>query len=330
MHLLLQKAWNKRKRYIEANKINAFRLTTKEELNLPIAVDIYQNLERKVAILQIYQPDIDQNALRNLKGLLKSEFKIEEFFEKKRFQVEKKDIFGGNLKEKADEIVVDEYGQKFIINLNNYLDTGLFLDHRETRKMVKEFCENFLIKNKRKATILNLFAYTGSFSVYACKGNAEMTHTVDLSKTYCDWARRNLDLNNCLSEKNWIYKMDIFEFYKYAKKKDLSFDLIIIDPPTFARNKDINFSVQRDHRKLILEASKLLKNDSNNGGKIIFSNNCLEFVLARDLREKFRVKNIQKETIPVDFYIEKNNLNSKVSKKATFINQIHNAFLIEK
>ncbi len=323
---LIQKAWLKRKDYIEKNKINTFRLIIKEELNLPIAVDIYQNLERKIAILQIYQPDIDQKALRNLKEILKVKFDISEFFEKKRYKVEKKDIFGGNLKEEAEEMIIEEYGQKFIINLNNYLDTGLFLDHRETRKMVKDFCEEFVKKNNRKATILNLFAYTGSFSVYACKGGAEMTHTVDLSKTYCDWARRNLDLNKCPSDKNWIYKMDSFEFFKYAEKKGLSFDLIIIDPPTFARNKSINFSVQRDHKKLILEASKLLKN----GGKIIFSNNCLDFILARDLREKFRITNIQKKTIPIDFYIEEKDLDLSGFRESTFINQIHNAFLIER
>lgn len=168
--------------------------------------------------------------------------------------------------------------------------------------------------------VLNLFAYTGSFSVYA-EGGAKLTHTVDLSKTYCEWARNNFALNDMPEDKNWIYRMEAFEFYKYAKRKALKFDLIIIDPPTFSRSKEANFSVQKDHARLLKGAGDLLNPD----GLILFSNNCLDFQMDEQVNKQFEVKDIQSETIPQDFW-----LNTIATEWWTSRNQIHNCYLIRK
>ncbi|MEK7528247.1 MAG: class I SAM-dependent methyltransferase, partial [Patescibacteria group bacterium] len=185
------------------------------------------------------------------------------------------------------EVVVNEYGNKFLINLSDYLDTGLFLDHRETRKWISE--------QSRGKVVLNTFAYTGSFSIYAAHGGAEKTYSVDLSRTYTEWTRKNLELNDMPSEKNWTYKMDTFEFFRYAKRKKLVFDIIIIDPPTFSRNKGTAFSVQNDHPRLINEALELLTSD----GFIVFSNNYHDFRMETKKLTSCKVEELN--MIPPDF-----------------------------
>ena len=313
----LQTAWERRRAYVESHQLSAYRLTTQEELELPLAVDIYSGS----AVLQIYDEYFDQAGIDEVKKALNEDFGINEFFEKRRYRLKEAPEAGGNLKEPAVEKVIDENGHKFLVNLNNYLDTGLFLDHRETRGMVQKMVTEKVAGGDNDVQVLNLFAYTGSFSVYAAAGGAGMTHTVDLSKTYCEWARRNLELNGCLAERNWVYRMDTWEFYRYAARKGLSFDLIIIDPPTFSRNKESNFSVQRDQEKLIDGAASLLRT----GGKILFSNNCLNFELEAGLVQRYLIKNIQNETIPMDFWIDTLHTEWMQSQ-----NQIHNCFILEK
>ncbi len=320
---LLQESWKRRRAYVAGNKLEAFRLATKEDLDIPIAVDVYgamvtgsgdaAHIASGKAVLQVYQEELPPGTLAGLRDLLAADFGLEGFYEKSRFKVKETPDSGGRLDEAPVEFVIQEYGHKFIVNLNNYLDSGIFLDHRETRRRVERMASGL--------NVLNLFAYTGSFSVYAAAGGAAMTHTVDLSKTYCDWARRNLTLNGFPEDKNWIYRMDTFEFYKYAARKNLRFDLIIIDPPTFSRNKGQNFSVQRDQDFLIASAAKLL----NDGGQIIFSNNCQDFLLSTGLKQTFNIQNIQNETIPLDFWIDTINPNWFAAP-----NQIHNCYLISK
>ena len=122
------------------------------------------------------------------------------------------------------ELIVDENGLSFIVNLSDYLDTGLFLDHRTTRQMVREISEG-----KR---VLNLFAYTGSFSVYAASGNAKSIVTVDMSKTYINWAKRNLTYNKLYNDqKHEFVQADVLQYIQLIPES--TFDLIILDPPTF-------------------------------------------------------------------------------------------------
>lgn len=336
---ILAAAWAKRKSYIEAGGFSVYRLVTKEEMGwkegtgLSVAVDIYkgvvaaglQNEKSAIvcAVVQVYDASVWESAgLVDLEKVLRSDFQVEQVFYKRRFRVKEAVDAGGELMESPLEMVVQENGLKFLVNLNNYLDTGLFLDHREARLWTRKYIEKKRQTVQPKAdvnfTVLNLFAYTGSFSVYAAAGGAQMTHTVDLSKTYCEWARRNFELNGMARENHWIYRMDIFEFYKYAARKKLQFDLIILDPPTFSRNKGSNLSVQRDHFELIAGAATFLKP----AGEILFSNNCLDFVMDSRVGKDYSVTNLQNKTVPIDFWVD--------PKLAgwDYVPQIHNSFLI--
>ncbi len=192
--------------------------------------------------------------------------------------------------EQKVERIVPEGGLSFIINLTDYLDTGLFLDHRITRGLVRDEAKGM--------NVLNLFCYTGSFSVYAAHGGAKMVTSVDLSKTYLNWAKRNMQYNKLY--KDTIHDFvhgDVLEWLEYMPAN--SYDLIVCDPPTFSNSKrmDDNFDVQRDHVMLI---KKLLKGLTD-GGKIYFSNNYSDFVLDRDSIPAQTVKDITGLTTPFDF-----------------------------
>ena len=140
-------------------------------------------------------------------------------------------------------IVVSEGGLKFEVNLTDYLDTGLFLDHRQTRAMVREAAAG--------RRVLNLFAYTGTFSVYAADGGAASTTTVDLSNTYLDWAERNLRLNGFVGRQHELVRDDVLGFLRHAQRDP--YDLAIVDVPTHSRSKRTQFDwdVQRDHVELL-------------------------------------------------------------------------------
>jgi 23S rRNA (cytosine1962-C5)-methyltransferase len=331
-------AWQRRRIYLTANNLQSFRLATREEMQLPLAVDVYGAtfssnggdaiLTGGAAVIQIYDEFLPDGTLDGVEKLLASQFSLHGFYDKKRYRAKDSPDAGGSLNEAPVELVVEEYGHKFLVNLNNYLDCGLFLDHRETRRRVERMMGEMRLrqegKGQKKANgpvLLNLFGYTGSFSVYAAAGGAAMTHTVDLSKTYCDWARRNFALNAMPEESHWIYRMDAFEFFRYAIRKELSFDLIVIDPPTFSRSSSGTFSVQKDHVRLLQEAARLLRDD----GVIVFSNNCLDFRMADEICADFEVRDIQNETIPQDFW-----LNTIPSDWWASGRQIHNCFLIRK
>lgn len=192
--------------------------------------------------------------------------------------------------EQKVERIVPEGGLSFIINLTDYLDTGLFLDHRITRGLVRDEAKGM--------NVLNLFCYTGSFSVYAAHGGAKMVTSVDLSKTYLNWAKRNMQYNKLY--KDTIHDFvhgDVLEWLEYMPAN--SYDLIVCDPPTFSNSKrmDDNFDVQRDHVMLI---KKLLKGLTD-GGKIYFSNNYRDFILDRDSIPAQTVKDITGLTTPFDF-----------------------------
>ena len=268
--------YQKRCEYLQKNILNLFRLSSPHR-ELPCAIDIYETS----AVIHLFAP-IDKNITVRLEKELADHLEIREFFYKNRTKTPM------DLPEYPHrELIGGEYGHKFLLNLSDYLDTGLFLDHRETRKWIAEKCAG--------KTMLNTFAYTGSFSIYAAKAGAAKTYTVDLSKTYCDWFKKNLELNGLPAEQNWTYKMDTMEFFKYAKKKALAFDIIIIDPPTFSRNKGKSFSVQKDHPLLINAALELL----NPGGMIMFSTNCVDFKLARAEISSPKINPL--DLIPVDF-----------------------------
>ena len=164
------------------------------------------------------------------------------------------------MNEKGEFMQVSEYNAKLWVNLTDYLDTGLFLDHRIARRMLGE-----MSKGK---DFLNLFAYTGSASVHAGLGGARSTTTVDMSRTYLEWAERNLRLNGLTGRAHRLMQADVLG---WLRDSDEQFDLIFIDPPTFSNSKRMEeaFDVQRDHLRLMQDLKRLLRK----GGTIMFSNN---------------------------------------------------------
>lgn len=194
------------------------------------------------------------------------------------------------LKQEKKELIVDENGLSFIVNLSDYLDTGLFLDHRITRQKVKE------IANEKR--VLNLFAYTGSFTVYAASGNAKKITTVDLSKTYINWAKRNLTYNKLYDDKKHEFvQEDVLQYLKTIQPN--SYDLIILDPPTFSNSKRMEdvLDIQRDHVAIINQCLNSL--DEN--GILIFSTNYRNFELDTEKLSSQKLKDITKQTTPFDF-----------------------------
>ncbi len=164
------------------------------------------------------------------------------------------------LGEKGDFFQVSEFNAQLWVNLTDYLDTGLFLDHRIARKMLGQMSQG--------KDFLNLFAYTGSASVHAGLGGARSTTTVDMSRTYLEWAERNLRLNGLTGRQHRLMQADCLS---WMRDSDEQFDLIFIDPPTFSNSKRMedSFDVQRDHLSLMRDLKRLLRR----GGTIMFSNN---------------------------------------------------------
>lgn len=185
---------------------------------------------------------------------------------------------------------VREGACSFYVNLSDFLDTGLFLDHRITRKMVGDMA--------RGKTFLNLFAYTCTASVHAARGGALSTVSVDTSRTYLAWAEKNYRLNSLSERTHRLVQDDVVGWLEDTREK---FDLIFVDPPTFSNSKgrERDFDVQRDHVELLVKCSKCL----NPGGQIVFSNNFRRFKLAEaelDFHD-LKARDITKSTIPKDF-----------------------------
>lgn len=183
---------------------------------------------------------------------------------------------------------VHEDACRFLVNFSDYLDTGLFLDQRLTRRLIGELAEG-----KR---FLNLFGYTGAATVYAALGGAKATTTVDMSPTYLDWARRNLELNGVRGPRHRLIQADCLRWLDEQRER---FDLILLDPPTFSNSKRMQdtFDVQRDHVDLIRRTLQRLES----GGVLIFSTNNRRFKLDRDALADWRLDDITRRTIPKDF-----------------------------
>lgn len=199
------------------------------------------------------------------------------------------------LAQKQDYFLVHEYPinhrkTQFWVNVTDYLDTGLFLDHRLARKMIGEMSDN--------KDFLNLFAYTGTATVYAGLGNAKSTTTVDMSRTYLEWADRNLKQNDLTGKKHRLIQADCLLYLAQCNEQ---FDLIFIDPPTFSNSKRMNetFDVQRDHLKLMSDLKRLLRPN----GVIVFSNNKRGFKMDAHGMQKLGLtfQEITNKTLSLDF-----------------------------
>jgi 23S rRNA (guanine2445-N2)-methyltransferase / 23S rRNA (guanine2069-N7)-methyltransferase len=186
--------------------------------------------------------------------------------------------------------VVEEGGLKFLVNLSDYLDTGLFLDHRITRSLVRDAATD-----KR---FLNLFAYSGTFTVYAAAGGARQTTSVDLAPRCLEWAEKNLQLNSLAGEAHRQVRSDARE-YLASLRGDTAFDLVVVDPPTFSNSKrlDDDWDVQRDHGGLLRQVIDRLAPR----GTIFFSTNSRRFKLDEAALGGVTIRDITRQTIPDDF-----------------------------
>jgi len=191
----------------------------------------------------------------------------------------------------SERHVVGEGGLKFWVNFTDYLDTGLFLDHRIIRGMLRGWA--------RDTDFLNLFCYTSSASVYAAAGGARSTTGVDLSNTYLDWAHENLLLNGFGGANHELYRADCLEWLEEQEPRGPRFDLIFLDPPTFSNSKRMQgvLDVQRDHVGMIRRSLKLLRA----GGRLVFSTNYARFKLDSEALGDLAVEDISAASIPKDF-----------------------------
>ncbi|MFM8435950.1 MAG: class I SAM-dependent methyltransferase [Planctomycetia bacterium] len=212
-------------------------------------------------------------------------------------KVRKRQRAGGQYEKVGERqalVTVREGGLEFEVNLSDYLDTGLFLDHRQTRAMVRAEAQG-----KR---FLNLFCYTGSFSVYAVAGGAAETTSVDLSNTYLDWTRTNLSKNGFKDAgRHRTVRDEARAFLEHrAKRGEPPFDLVVCDPPTFSRSakSETPWDVERDHAELLDLVAKNLAP----GGVVYFSTNFRRFHLAEErLAQLYTIREITRQTIPEDF-----------------------------
>jgi 23S rRNA (cytosine1962-C5)-methyltransferase len=284
-----QRHWNK---WARRRGISCYRLYDRDIPEVPLAIDWY---EGRVHAQQFARADSSAAGLqqdRAIEGILCEvldigpealAFKIRQR-QRGLAQYEKR---GG----RGRPIVVHEAGLAFEVDLHTYLDTGLFLDHRITRQRLREQAAD--------RRVLNLFAYTGSFTVYAASGDAATTTSVDLSNTYLDWGRRNLRLNDLDAARHRFVRMDVLRYLAQAHRQGERFDLIILDPPSFSNSKKMqeNLDVQRDHARLIQDCQNLLATD----GELLFSTNRRRFRLDPRLGDSGLCEEITRQTLPEDF-----------------------------
>ena len=186
---------------------------------------------------------------------------------------------------------VEEGGLKFLVNFSDYLDTGLFLDHRLTRARVRAAAAG--------RRFLNLFCYTASATVYAAAGGAARSLSIDLSATYLDWAAQNFRANGLARDAHELLQADCREWLAQAQAQAGAWDLVFLDPPTFSNSKRMSgvLDTQRDHVLLIEQCMRLLAP----GGLLLFSTNAQRFRLDEGVGRRWQVADITAATIPFDF-----------------------------
>jgi 23S rRNA (cytosine1962-C5)-methyltransferase len=291
----LQKVYKHFGKLARRQEVACYRFYDHDLPEFPFAIEIYKDVVHAAEYKRKHGMEDEEHEqwLEECKQVIAQvlEMSAENIFMKVRQRKAGRQGQYEKFAEQKEERIVPEGGLSFIINLTDYLDTGLFLDHRITRGMVREEA-----KGKK---VLNLFCYTGSFSVYAASGGAEEVVSVDLSKTYLNWAKRNMQYNKLYKdEQHHFIHADVMEWIDTELPKDY-FDIIICDPPTFSNSKrmDDTFDVQRDHVKLL---KQLLKGCTYTG-RIYFSNNYRGFQIDRDAIPATVVKDITGATTPFDF-----------------------------
>ena len=287
----LQKMYKHRSKLARRQGISCYRVYDRDLSDFPFSIDLYEN--------KVYLSAFKKNYTETGETLIQQSFDviakifqlpIEDIFMRERKRMDHRNNQYEKLNFEQSFFPVQENELKFLINLTDYLDTGLFLDHRITRKMVMDDALN---KN-----VLNLFCYTGSFSVYAAAGNAASVTSVDMSTTYLDWAKKNFLLNDFHDEKKFEFiKADVQAFLPTLSSG--SYNMIIMDPPTFSNSKKMKgiLDIQSDHVQLINQALHALTEN----GILFFSTNYRRFILDTANIHSDKIRDITKQTIPFDF-----------------------------
>lgn len=275
-----------RRGWASRNRVSCFRVYDREDPGFPFLIDLYEDRLVWSVLTEKEEDEVPEDLFAlasEATGIARSRFHV-----KTRQKQVGKDQYA-KVAGEEEILTVREGGLKFLVNLTDYLDTGLFLDHRWTRSYVRDLSGGL--------KMLNLFAYTGSFSVYAAHGGAFETTTVDLSQNYLDWAKRNMELNGFTGPRHRYLRRDVLEFLRTETK--LRYDLIVLDPPTFSNSKkmDGTLDVQRDHPELIRGCLKMLNPD----GWLVFSNNFQKFHLNTKALPPCTAQDISSFTIPRDF-----------------------------
>jgi 23S rRNA (guanine2445-N2)-methyltransferase / 23S rRNA (guanine2069-N7)-methyltransferase len=290
----LRKNYKHLKKWAKKNSVSCYRVYDADIPQYAVAIDKY---EQWVHVQEYQAPKtVDKNrAFQRINDVIDV---VAEVLETKQDNVvlkTRKRQGGAAQYEKQDQknhkVTVNENGLKFIVNMYDYIDTGLFLDHRNTRQLIKKLAHN--------RSFLNLFAYTGSVTVYAATGGAASTTTVDMSNTYINWARENMELNGYTAEAHCFIRADCLEWLKRAVEENQKYQLIFIDPPTFSNSKKMltSFDISRDHGELLNDCLAILADD----GQIIFSTNARSFRLDDSVSENCFVKEITVMTTTEDF-----------------------------
>ena len=284
----LRKNKKKLKGWCKTHGVECYRIYDRDIPEIPLIIDVYK--DRAVVFDRGRSDGSDGDTAAYCPTIAKT-LNIQEkhtYFKTRQKQsgTEQYEKLG----ETMDFFEVNEGDARYWVNLNDYLDSGLFLDHRSLRKRVFQMSEG--------KKVLNLFAYTGSFSVCAARGGASEVWTVDMSNTYLRWARRNFTLNKIFAGPHKFEREDIFTPGRPSFSLE-TYDLIILDPPTFSNSKKMRqpFDIQTDHMQLLGEMYALLKE----GGTLFFSTNFRKFKLEWAPPMGGSIKEISKETVPFDY-----------------------------
>jgi len=285
------------RRWPTRRQITCYRLYERDIPEIPLVVDRYEDHLHITEYERPHDRDLGQHA-EWLELMARTAGQVMEIDRNRVFVKQRNRQRGSqqyeHLSDQKYEIFVQEAGLKFLVNLSDYVDTGLFLDHRLTRAMVRDAAGD--------ANFLNLFGYTGTFSVYAAAGGANRTTTVDLSPTYLDWAQRNMVANELGGSRHAFVRSDAMEFLRQQASDSADqapYDLAVVDPPTFSNSKrtEQDWEIQRDHGPLLTAVLPLMKP----GGVIYFSTNFRRFKLDEAALAGCQIREISKQTVPEDF-----------------------------
>lgn len=290
----LAKVYKHRSKQAKRMHISCYRLYDKDLPEFPVSIDVYGE---KVCLSEYkakhhLTEEEHMDWLNGTAAIIADVLQVEDehiYTKERRRKTDRLSQYQ-KINEEKEFFEVEENGLKFLVNLSDYLDTGLFLDHRITRKMVMD--------EARGKKVLNLFAYTGSFSIYAAAGKAEEVVTVDLSNTYIDWAKKNFEANFLVDHKK--YRFEVADVKQYLQTLTPgTFDLVIMDPPTFSNSKKMKdfLDIQKDHVELINQTFRAMKP----GGVLYFSNNATKFELNKEAIHASVISDITKATTPFDF-----------------------------